>query len=214
MKYFVLVAFLILPFTLVSGQKIGEFAPEKPPEVFPNNSWGMDIMFGEGGFGLGTFYRYQFDRSLTGFVDFSISESKDDREVEFIDIFGNSRTPFKKNRVFLLPVNFGVQYRLFANSITDNLRPYINLGAGPTLAVTTPYSKEFFDAFGDAKTKLAVGGYVGLGANFGLSKSSLFGLNVRYYLVNMLGEGVENLEGKLRKTFGHFYLTLNLGIMY
>ena len=40
-------------------------------------------MFSEGGFGLGGFYRRQFSDKVTGFVDLSISEAKDDREIEY-----------------------------------------------------------------------------------------------------------------------------------
>ena len=75
---------LLSSFSLLSAQKIGEMAPEKPNENFPDNSWGVDIMFGEGGFGLGTFYRQQFNRDLTGFIDLSFSESKDDKEIATI----------------------------------------------------------------------------------------------------------------------------------
>ncbi|MEW6194039.1 MAG: hypothetical protein AB1521_02660 [Bacteroidota bacterium] len=214
MKVLAYIIFLLLPLTAINAQRIGELAPEKPPEIFPDNIWGADIMFGEGGFGLGTFLRKNFSQEITGFVDISISESKDEREVEYIDYWGNKFTIGKVNRVFLIPLNFGIQYRLFTESLTDNLRPYINAGVGPTLAVSTPYDQEFFSAFGDAKAHYAAGGYIGLGANFGLSKSNLVGLNVRYYYVHIFGEGVENLEGRLRKSFGHFYLTLNLGIMY
>lgn len=215
MKIFVFLIMLAMPLTFLNAQKIGELAPEKKSEVFPDNSWGMDIMFGEGGFGLGTFLRQKFNPSLTGFADLSISESKDDREVEFVDFLTQQTfTRGKVNRVFIVPLNFGLQYRLFASQITDNLRPYINAGVGPTMVVTTPYAKEFFKAFGDAKAKFAAGGYVGFGANFGLSKSNLLGINVRYYIIHLFDEGVENLEGRFRKDLGHFYVTLNLGIMY
>ncbi|GJQ62953.1 MAG: hypothetical protein SCALA702_20060 [Melioribacteraceae bacterium] len=189
-------------------------APEKPNENFPDNSWGVDIMFGEGGFGLGTFYRQQFNRDLTGFIDLSFSESKDDKEIEYIDYFGQTYVIGKKNRVFLIPITLGVQYRLFADDITDNLRPYINAGVGPSVVLTTPYEKEFFNAFGDTQSKIAVGGYVGFGANFGLSKNNLVGINMRYYYSVLPGAGVENLEGRTRKNIGAFYITLNLGMMY
>lgn len=214
MKVFIYILLVLLPIASLQAQRIGELAPEKSPEVFPDNSWGADLMFGEGGFGLGTFLRKNFSHDITGFVDLSFSESKDDREVEYIDFWGNKFTLGKVNRVFLIPLNFGIQYRLFSESLTDNLRPYINAGVGPTLAISTPYDQEFFSAFGDAKAHYAVGGYIGLGANFGLSKSNLVGINVRYYYVHIFGDGVENLEGRFRKSFGHFYLTLNLGIMY
>ncbi len=211
----VLMIFLLLmPFGFTSAQKIGDLAPEKPPEVFPPNSWGVDLMFGEGGFGLGTFYRKAFSQDLSGFVDFSISELKDAREVQYIDYFGNTYTPDKVNRSFLFPVNVGAQFRLFSDVLTDNLRPYINIGVGPTVIVTTPYNQEFFSAFKYAKAHYALGGYIGLGANMGISKTNLIGLNVRYFYAHVFGNGIENLANQFRSDIGQLYITLNLGIMY
>lgn len=204
----------ILPLFLISAQEIGELAPEKPPINFPDNAWGADIMIGESGFGLGTFYRHKLSLKWTMFTDISISEAKDEREFEFIDIFGNTITVGKKNRVFAVPLNFGLQYRLFENVIYDNLRPYVNFGVGPTLVLTTPYAKEFFDAFGDTQTKFALGGYIGIGANFGLDQNSLAGINLRYYNVHFFDDGVESLDGRFQKDIGTFFLTINIGIMY
>lgn len=209
-----LLILLIVPFTLINAQRIGEMAPEKPPEDFPDNMWGVDLMFGEGGFGLGTFLRHSFSNTVTGFVDFSLSEVKDDREIEYIDIFGNSFVVGKENRVFQFPLNFGIQYRMFSKTITPNLRPYVALGAGPSLIVTTPYDKEFFDAFGKAKAHYGAGGYIGLGANIGLSKTNLVGINVRYSYTRVFGEGVENLEDNLKNDIKQFSISINVGIMY
>jgi hypothetical protein len=197
------------------SQAIGEVVPEKQPEVFPSNAWGMDIMVGDAGFGLGTFLRKQLDLKWTATADISVSEAKDDREFEFYDYYlGTFVTANKKNRIFQIPLNFGLQYRLFENEITDNLRPYLNAAVGPTLLITTPYSEEFFSAFGKAQAKYALGGYVGLGANFGLDKSSLVGVNIRYYYSQILGDGVESLQGKVKKNIQGFFITLNLGLMY
>ena len=197
------------------AQGIGEVAPEKPLEVFPSNAWGMDIMVGDAGFGLGTFLRKQLDVKWTATADISISEAKDEREFEFYDYYlGTFVTANKKNRIFQIPLNFGMQYRLFENEITDNLRPYLNAAVGPTLLITTPYSEEFFNSFGKAQAKYALGGYIGFGANFGLDKSSLVGINVRYYYSQVLGDGVESLQGKVKKNIQGFFITLNLGLMY
>ncbi len=211
---FSLTLLIIIPFASINSQGIGELAPEKPLEVFPDNTWGMDIMFGEAGFGLGGFYRKQLSMKWTVFADLSISEAKDDREFEYYDIFGQSFIIGKKNRVFAIPINLGLQYRLFENVIYDNLRPYINFGVGPTFVLTTPYEEEFFSAFSYAQTKTALGGYLGFGANFGLDKSSLIGLNFRYYYTHFFDEGVESLYGRYRKDIGSFFVTLNIGLMY
>lgn len=211
---FILALFAMIPATFTNSQGIGEIAPEKPPIIFPDNTWGMDIMLGESGFGLGTFYRKQLSLKWTAFTDISFSETKDDREFEYIDFFGRTFTIGKKNRVFAIPLNIGLQYRIFEDVVYDNLRPYINFGMGPTLVLTTPYEREFFNAFGYTRTKTAIGGYIGLGANFGLDKSSLVGLNFRYYYTHFFDEGVESLNERYKRSFGSFFVTLNIGMMY
>lgn len=212
-KYiFLLVIFLIS--SEIFAQRIGGKAGPKPPEIFPNNAIGADILFSESGFGLGTFFRKSFSRNVTGFIDLSISESKDDREIEFIDYFGQKQVFGKINRVFMAPLNIGIQYRLFSENLTDNLRPYVTAGVGPNFMLTTPYEMEFFNAFAKAQFKLAAGGYVGFGANFGLSKKNLMGISVRYYFVHLFDDGVENLENRFRKDFQHIMIALNLGLMY
>lgn len=215
MKKLLLSVIIIIPLLNVNAQEIGELAPDKKPEVFPDNILGLDIMFSEGGFGLGGFYRRQFSGKITAFADISISEAKDEREIEYYDYYTNQTyTVGKKNRIFLIPVNFGIQYRLFEDVIYDNLRPYLNAGVGPTLVLTTPYSEEFFKAFSYAEPKVAAGGYFGFGANFGIDKSSLVGINIRYYIIQFFDNGVESLTGKYNKTLGGFFLTINLGMMY
>ncbi len=205
---------LVIPFITCRAQGIGEIVPNKTPEIFPANAFGFDILLGESGFGFGGFYRHELSTKFTLFGDISFSESKDQREFEYIDYFGNSFTVGKKNRVFQIPINFGAQFRLFEKELTDNLRPYINAAVGPTVVLTTPYSEEFFKAFGTTATHFAAGGYVGFGANFGLDKSNLIGLNFRYYYIRFFDEGVESLEGRFNKTIGGFYVTINFGFMY
>ncbi|MDP3683543.1 MAG: hypothetical protein Q8S01_06380 [Ignavibacteria bacterium] len=53
-KYFLLAA-LLFPVTFLSPQSIGEIAPDREPVQFPDNAYGMDLLFGEGGFGFGGF---------------------------------------------------------------------------------------------------------------------------------------------------------------
>lgn len=217
-----IIIFLFAP--ALSAQKIGEFAPPKPPTEFPDNSWGVDIIFSEGGFGLGTFLRHEFSRTLTGTFDISLSETKDDREVQYYDYWGQPIVYNKKYRVFLIPAYFGLQYRMFSKSVADNFRPYINFAVGPSILAYNPYYQgegdfveqvDFFDAIPRTRAKYTIGGYVGIGANFGLDKKSLLGINLRYYHAQFLNDdGIESLEGRKRNKFGGVFFTINLGIMY
>lgn len=207
--------FILIPFFCLQAQKIGEFAEEKPHAKFPNNTLGFDLMIGEGGFGLGGFYRYNYTKRFTGFVDFSISESKHEREIQRYDYFGHSLPIIgKKNRVFLLPLNFGIQYRLFYESLTDNFRPYVSGGIGPAVFVTTPAQEEFFKSFGNAKAQFGTGGYLGFGANFGINSANLTGINIRYYVLQLFNNGIEQYTGDFKKTLHHITLTINIGFMY
>lgn len=214
MKNIFVTLILLIPLFNLNAQEIGELAPPKQPIIFPDNILGLDVMIGESGFGLGGFYRRYLADNFTLFADISISEAKDEREIEYIDYFGNPFVIGKKNRIFQVPLNFGVQYRLLKSELTDNLRPYVNAGVGPALVFTTPYDKEYFNAFGDAHLNMAAGGYVGFGANFGIDQSSLLGINLRYYYIRFFDDGVEGLSGKFKKTLQGFFVTLNLGFMY
>src|SRR5262245_37771545 len=171
------------------------------------NAWGIDILVSNDGFGLGTFYRREFNPDLYGFVLLSVSEAKDDREVELVDIYGNSFVPGKLNRFLVIPLTFGIQRRLFREEILDTFRPYINAGIGPTMVVSAPFTKitvlpsggllyeqiEFFESLGKAQAHYTVGGFVGFGANFGGDRSNLFGVNFRYYFTYPFGDGIPSL---------------------
>lgn len=214
MKRLIITILLLIPLTLLKAQEIGELEPDPQPMKFPPNALGFDLLIGESGFGFGGFYRRSIVNNLTAFIDISISEAKDEREIEYIDPFGQTFTIGKKNRVFQIPITLGAQYRLFTKELTDNLRPYVNAGVGPTLILTTPYSEEFFRAFSFAQTHYAAGGYVGFGANFGLDKSNLVGLNFRYYYIKLIGDGFEILNDRKKNVLSGFYVTLNFGFMY
>lgn len=214
MKKYLLLAILIFPLHFLTGQNIGELAPDREPITFPSNAYGLDLLFGEGGFGLGGFYRNNLNSILTLFTDMSISEAKDENEFEYVDYWGRTYSVGKKNRIFLIPFFAGLQSRLFANDLGDNFRPYLNFAVGPTIVVTTPYEREFFNSLKYARANYTVGGYIGFGANFGIDQKHLAGINIRYYVIQFFNQGIESLEGKPKKSFGGFYITLNIGSMY
>jgi hypothetical protein len=182
------------------------------------DAWGIDLLISGGGFGLGGFYRHQYSTDLYGTVSFAVADAKDDKEVEQYDWWGQPFTPGKVNRFLLIPVHFGIQYRLFSEDIVDNFRPYINAGIGPTLVFSSPYDKEFFSSLGSGQAHYTAGGYIGVGAFFGSEKKSLSGINLRYYFIPF-SNGIPSLvdeSGRLNKKaeFGGFFVTLNFGSLF
>ena len=147
-------------------------------------------------------------------MELSFSEAKGDREFEYYDYYGNSYVVGKENRVFLIPLTIGLHYRLFEKDLTDNLRPYLMAGFGPAFSISTPYEEEFFSSFKYSEFDLAAGGYIGFGADFGLSKKNLLGLSMKYSYAKFLSGGVEQMTGVIKKEIGTFFIELNIGTMY
>ena len=198
------------------------------------NLWGLDILISNGGFGAGVAYRREFTPDLAGTVSLSVSEAKDDKEVEMYNPYtGASFTPGKLNRFLVIPLMAGVQYRVFREEIVDTFRPYVNGGVGPAMIYQMPYvtlqtqpsgppqiqEVEFFESIGMGHPEYALGGFIGAGAYFGGDPSSSFGLNVRYYFISALGEGLPSQYDPstgyvtgYKKDFGGFFITLNVGM--
>lgn len=214
------------------------FRPSSPDLVrsssFEEHSkaWGFDLMISNNGFGAGGFLRHEFSENLSGILTLAISDVKDETEVEYYDLFGNSIVPGKKNRLIMIPLVAAVQYRLFREDIMDNFRPYISAGIGPTMMFVAPYSftetttdsagtfqvtsteeVEFFESLGYGQARYTVGGYLSAGAYFGAPYGTLVGLSIRYYFVPF-PQGIEIMEGVTVKNFGGFYITVNIGSFY
>ena len=184
--------------------------PAGPGFATPTTAWGVDLLVSNGGFGLGTFYRHTYSEDLSGFIDLSFSEAKDDEEKDFVDVYGRLVTPGKVNRFVVIPVFAGIEHRLFRDEIVDNFRPFVNAAAGPALLYVFPADQEYFTAIGNGHVAYTAGGYVGLGAYFGSERASILGLNLRYYYVPY-PSGIESMRGVQKKQFGGFYITIKFG---
>ncbi|MGA7161005.1 MAG: hypothetical protein WBZ48_08380 [Bacteroidota bacterium] len=179
---------------------------------------GIDILLSNSGFGLGGFYRHQYTEDLFGTMSIGFSEVSDPNEVQYVEYDGETVVPGKINRFLLIPLHVGVQYRLFADEILDNFRPYVNAAVGPTMVFTTPYSREFFNSIGHGQAHYTAGGFVGLGAFFGSDRGTLSGINIRYYFeyIRRGIDSMQNDDGSIEKMtdFGGFFITLNLGEVF
>lgn len=175
------------------------------------NSWGIDLIFSTNGFGLGAFYGHEFSDALTWKINFSISEAKDEREVEIYNPYtGESFVPLKVNRFIAMPLLFAVEYQMFKDEIMDNFRPYITAAIGPTMIFATPYEKEFFSSLKYGRAYYTGGGYLGIGAFFGSERSNIMGVNIRYYIIPYTG-GIESMYNVTKKEFGSFSISLSFG---
>jgi hypothetical protein len=179
----------------------------------PVNNWSLNLIFSNNGFGLGATIFKQFNTDLSGFSSIFFTGAKDDREFDVTDIYGNTYTPFKVNRLFMIPVNLGLQYRMFREDVTDNLRPFINGGITPTTIIYTPYDLAFLPSFGKARAKYTLGAFIGIGMDYLPSRNTGLSLNVRYYYIHIFGQGIESLQDKPMTNFGGLYFVFSFNFM-
>ena len=180
----------------------------------PINNWGINLTFSDNGFGLGATKYFNVSKNVSVITGIAFSGAKDDREFEQTDIFGYSETPFKVNRLFMVPmVSIGMQFRMFSEDVTDNMRPYVNFGVAPTAIIYTPYSEPFFSSFKYARAKYTVGGFAGVGLDYVTSRKTSLSFNVRYYYVNLFGEGIQSISTTEKKQFGGIYFLFSYNFM-
>ncbi len=191
----------------------GTIEPTMNPALKPgayNRAFGLSVMISTNGFGLGMFYRREFSDVLSGAIDLTVSESRDEDEKEYTDIYGRPVTIGKVNRFLILPLFLSIERRLFKDDILDNFRPYITAAAGPSMIYVFPYNEEYFSALAKGSPKYTFGGFIGGGAYIGSDRSSLLGINIRYYYIPYYA-GIENLTGVYKSDFGGIYISLSFG---
>jgi len=204
-KLIILTLFLALAISAYS-QTGDTLKPKLKRVTEPQNNWSMNLTFSDNGFGLGATKYFNVSRDISIQTGILFSGAKDDREFEQYDFFGNSVTPFKVNRLFMFPVlNIGMQYRLFRDDVTSDMRPFINFGVSPAAIVYTPYNESFFSSFKYAKAKYTLGGYAGVGLDYMTSRTSGLSFNLRYYYLKLFGEGIQSISTAEIKNFGGIY---------
>jgi hypothetical protein len=179
----------------------------------PINNWSLNLLFSNNGFGFGSTIYKQFSKDYSGFAGIFFSPAKDDREFDYTDIYGNTYTPDKVNRLFMASINIGTQIRLFREDVTDNLRPHINFGITPSSIIYTPYDQSFFTSFKYTQAKYTVGGFASIGLDYVTNRSSALSMDVRYYYIHLFGQGVESLQSKPLNNFGGLYLVFSYNFL-
>lgn len=180
-----------------------------------SKAWGFDLIFSSNGFGAGVFYQIGLFKDFSAFASLYISGARKTDEFEYWDPWTRTyRVPNKINRLYMFPLTFGFQYNILTEKLSETLKPYLNLGLGPTFILSTPYDREFFEAFGYASFYTRFGAFVGLGATFGSNPNSLMGTSFRYYFIPFGGDGLESVKNEPIKDFGGVFLSFSIGIRF
>ena len=72
---------------------------------------------------------------------------------------------------------------------------------------------DFFTSLKYGKLRYTVGGFVGIGAYFGMEKGTITGLSIKYFLAPF-PNGIEVMEGGYIRNFGGLFITLTFGSLF
>lgn len=185
------------------------------------NAFGADILFSGSGWGFGAFYHRKVFENATVFANFGLSGRRNSDEFEDAWLGPIPVVSTKVNRLFMIPMTAGIQYRLFAESLQESFRPFVAAGVTPTIILQTPYLRmeetgiryyEFFESFGYTESYFRWGAMFALGSMFGdPTDGSIIGVMLRYYTIPFGDGGLESIRGLPIENFGGVILTLSIG---
>lgn len=152
---------------------------------------GIEVLLTNSGFGLGGFLGAPLGENTLWRLEAGLGAVKDEREVAFFDRFGGRDVPNKANYLLELPVQVGLERRLFASRIEADFRPFVSAAAGPVLGWVYPYyddENENGTLDPDEPTHDVISGLPGGSLHTGLTVSAHFG--ARFGPISRPGYGV------------------------
>ncbi len=207
------------PTEALSDDTLYIFEPSKSLLTSTSQSGGSAIMYGPtvaisgSGYAGGAFYQIDLWENTSLAADFVISAARRSAEFEIQD--GKyTYVPNKVHRVLVLPFMLSVTRVLFADAMTQNMRPYVNAGMGANWVLVgsyDPYSNDFFQSIGSALSFVRPGGFLGCGALIRNTEKTYINFAVRYYVLPYGGDGVESVRNLPMKDFNGLFLSLSVG---
>ncbi len=194
------------------SQDSNKSVKSKFPEYEMRNSWNLAVIYGERGFGINGGIFKQIGNTFDIYANLSISGVTDTREFDQYDIYGNPITFNKVNRIYLIPLNIGLQRHMFKEDLDASLKPVLTAGVTTGLIVTTPYDKGFFESFKYAQSSFTLGGFLGLALEFEQNKTISFVIGVKYFYLPVIGREISSIRDQYIKDVGG--VVLNFGVNF
>ncbi len=177
-----------------------------------NKALGFHLLLSENGYGFGMFYSLRISQEFKAFASLYISGARKSDEFEYYDPnTGRIVVPGKINRLYMLPLMFGVNYYLFHKVLDDGFQPYLSAGTGPSFILANPFKYTFFEALKYTRLYTRFGAFLGFGAEITSKPTAHLSIDIRYYHIPFGGEGIESVKDIPIKNFGGIFLSITFG---
>jgi len=176
-----------------------------------SQSAGLDILITEWGFGAGFNYTLYRD-NLQFCFGTSFSGLKNSFEYSNYLVDGEYRVLNKINRVYRIPMTFSVQYEPFKKYLDDSFRPFVSLGTGASLILTSPYEKTFFESLNYLENYIKPTVFLGIGSFFSNNNQAVYSVYFRYYYVPIPANEVFSLNKYSITEGGGLFFGISVGM--
>ena len=213
LKFILFVIIFVIPFS-VFAQNNPKFPTSLKSINEMRDNWGAGIIYSDKGYGVSATYYKNLGNYTDLTLNLGITGITDPQEFEQFDIYGNSFVANKVHRLYLMPLNIGIQNYVFKDDIEGNFRPFVTAGISPSLVLSNPYDKSYFQAFGYFNSSFAFGGYVGIGMEYIEFRNVALTMNVKYFYLPVIGSEVSSLLNKPMKDVGGLHINFGLNFLH
>ena len=166
--------------------------------------------------GAGARFSYSWSQSRNSLItsDIELISVDGPREFPIFDDFGRTAKIYNEN-LLLLPVMIGYKRMLWVDKIADNLRPYVQLSAGPVMGFDLRDAIDegnnigsnvgFIEQFSKGKAHYTIGVILSAGTLIQTSKRGFINASIGYSIIDF-GETLDH-----RVPFGGIALRVELG---
>jgi len=174
--------------------------------------WSVELLFSGNGFGAGCSFSKHFSSSLSMNILLGLTGNRNSDELEYIDqSTGSTFVPDKVNRLFSFPLTFGLQKRLFRESLSESFRPFIGGGIGYAMILQVPYNQNLIQTEQRTLAHGRPAAYLSLGSAFGNEGKTSLSALIRYYVIPFGGTGLDSIKNLPITDFGGLFIALGIG---
>ncbi|MCH8928258.1 MAG: hypothetical protein IIB39_06025 [Candidatus Marinimicrobia bacterium] len=180
------------------------------PGEFPNER-GIGLTLTDKGAGARYAYNWNLNRKSFIAMDIELILVNGPNEVPIVDPFTGITFKLFNENLLLFPVMIGYKRMLFVDQIVDNLRPYVQISAGPVMGFDMKDESDvnnnvgFIEQFSKGKAYYTIGAKFNLGANIQTSKGNFINASIGYSIIDF-GKVLDN-----RVPFGGIALRVEIG---
>jgi len=143
----------------------------------------MDLAISDRGFVVGGTWRHAWNRNWSSPAQFSFLFFRESDKIPYYDYYTYTYYEPPSKKIVFFNLRTGIQHRLWAESLAENMQPYLTISGGPTIALDPANDGGFFKRWRQTTFNYTASLFVGGGVDFIHSREGQFTFFAGYELM-------------------------------